>query len=99
MLDPGVLIDERHEIQHMLGRGGIVRLLDAGCDDGVPYLVLDLVDGPSLSDVLDSGPLGVARSISIGLQLAEALAHAHDLGIVHRDLKPANVILDADLAR
>ena len=136
MLDPGVLIDERHEIQHLLGRGGmaevfracdtttghsvavkvlrtvdpqsmtrhrgeievlsrldhhgVVRLLDAGCHDGVPYLVLDLVDGPSLATVLDSGALGIDRSISIGLQLAEALAHAHDLGIVHRDLKPAN---------
>jgi serine/threonine protein kinase len=142
VLDPGVLIDERHEIEHLLGRGGmaevfrardtttgrsvaikvlrtvdpqstirfrgeievlsrldhpgLVRLVGAGAHDGVPYLVLDLVDGPSLADVLNSGPLGVERSISIGGQLADALAHAHGLGVVHRDLKPANIIFDTE---
>ena len=57
----------------------------AGSHDGVPFLVLELVDGPSLADVLASGPLGVEQSISIGQQLAEALMHAHGLDIVHRD--------------
>jgi eukaryotic-like serine/threonine-protein kinase len=81
-----------------LDHPGLVRLRGTGSHDGVPYLVLQLVDGPSLDDVLVGGPLGVEQSISIGQQLAEALAHAHGLGVVHRDVKPANVILDAEPA-
>jgi eukaryotic-like serine/threonine-protein kinase len=145
VLASGVLIDERHEIEQLLGRGGmgevfrardlttgqsvaikllrmvdpqsmgrfrteievlgrldhpgVVRLCGTGLHDGVPYLVLELVDGPSLADVLAGGPLGVDRSISIGRQLAEALMHAHGLEIVHRDVKPANVICDAEPPR
>ena len=86
----------RAEIE-VLGRlddPGVVRLCGSGWHDGVPYLVLDLVDGPSLATELAGGPLGVDRSIEIGRQLAEALAHAHRLKVVHRDVKPANVLFD-----
>jgi hypothetical protein len=66
-------------------------------DDGVAYLVMDLVDGQDLAQALEeSGPLPVARALEVGLGIARALAHVHGAGIVHRDLKPANVLLRAE---
>jgi serine/threonine protein kinase len=79
-----------------LDHPAIVRLRDEGACDGVPYLVLDLVDGEPLSRVIERGPIeedGVQR---MGTALAGALAHAHGLGIVHRDVKPGNVLVDRD---
>jgi serine/threonine protein kinase len=75
---------------------GIVQLFDAGTDDGDAYLVLELVDGRTLSDLLRQGPLPPAQVEHIGRQLAEALAHAHELGVVHRDISPANVLVHDD---
>jgi eukaryotic-like serine/threonine-protein kinase len=64
--------------------------------DGVPCLVLELVEGPTLADRLLNGPIPVPEAIKIAGQVADALAAAHEKGIVHRDLKPANVKLTAD---
>ena len=61
--------------------------------DGVAALVLELVEGPTLADRLERGPLPIADALSIARQIAEALDAAHEKGIVHRDLKPANVVL------
>jgi serine/threonine protein kinase len=79
-----------------LDHPGVVRLYGTGSHEGVPYLVLELVEGPSLADELVAGPLGAERSVSVARQLADALAHAHGLGVVHRDLKPANILFDAE---
>jgi serine/threonine protein kinase len=74
-----------------------VRVLDHGFDDGVPYLVMELVEGRELFDVLaEAGRLPAARAASIALQICDAVATAHDHGIVHRDLKPENVMLVGD---
>jgi Tol biopolymer transport system component len=62
----------------------------------VKALVLELVEGPTLQDRLDEGPIPPAEALAIARQIAEALEAAHERGIVHRDLKPANVKLDAD---
>ncbi len=67
--------------------------------DGVRALVMELVDGQTLSDILSAeGARGLplARAWQIAGQIAEALAAAHERGIVHRDLKPANVIVKSD---
>ena len=61
--------------------------------DGITALVLELVEGPTLADRLEGGPLPIADALSIVRQIAEALDAAHGKGIVHRDLKPANVVL------
>jgi Tol biopolymer transport system component len=64
--------------------------------NGVRFLVLELVEGESLDEALDAGPLEMARAFAIAAQVAEALAAAHDKGVVHRDLKPANVRVTPD---
>ena len=59
-------------------------------------LVLELVDGPTLFDRIDQGPLAQGEALAIAAQVADALAAAHDRGIVHRDLKPANIKVRSD---
>ena len=64
--------------------------------DGLRFLILELVDGPTLADRLAKGPLRVAGALIAARQIAEALEAAHEKGIVHRDLKPANIKLMLD---
>ena len=73
--------------------GGIYGLEDA---DGVPALVLELVDGPTLADRIAQGPIPLDETLAIAKQIAEALEAAHEAGIIHRDLKPANIKLRSD---
>src|ERR1044072_3190084 len=62
--------------------------------DGYVYLVMELLEGRTLRDVLaKEAPLDVARSVSLMLQIAGAVAAAHEAGIIHRDLKPANIFI------
>ncbi len=61
--------------------------------DGVAALVLELVEGPTLAERLERGPLPMSDALAIARQIAEALDAAHEKGIVHRDLKPANIVL------
>src|SRR5262249_38977165 len=58
---------------------------------GVPALVMELVDGPTLADRMSRGPIPLDEALPIARQIAEGLETAHDQGIIHRDLKPANI--------
>ncbi len=75
----------------------VVDVTDVGVCDGVPYLVLELVDGPTLSTLFAEGPLPLSRLVELFLPIVSAMHRAHAAGVVHRDLKPANVFLTRDL--
>jgi protein kinase-like protein len=74
---------------------GVVAVHDLGTTlDGSPYYTMDLVVGTDLRALLREGPLPQARALSLALQIARAVAAAHDRGIIHRDLKPSNILID-----
>lgn len=83
-----------------LSHTGLVMVLDAGITTTTssdrPFLVMELIEGPTLAAAIAQGPLDLERVGAIGVQLAEALAYAHDQGVVHRDVKPGNVLLGVD---
>ena len=76
-----------------LAHPNVVPVTDSGIDNGVPFLVMELLQGKTLADLLKEGPLPLWRALDIARQLLRGLAFAHGKGIVHRDLKPANVFL------
>ena len=65
-------------------------------DVGPNYLVMELVDGPTLAERLQQGPISLKESVSIAKQIAAALDAAHEAGIIHRDLKPGNIKIKQD---
>ncbi len=72
----------------------IVRVTDNGEEDGLAYLVMELLEGETLATrLLRSGPLDLAATSQLIAQIARALTEAHAAGVMHRDLKPANVFL------
>jgi hypothetical protein len=81
----------------------IVKLIDAGeTDAGVAFLAMELVEGPTLRDILVGNSLApTSREVRLGwlLDIARGVAAAHEAGIVHRDLKPANVVVTPDGAK
>jgi serine/threonine protein kinase len=75
----------------------IVSLYDVGTNtDGVPYLVMEYVEGKTLERTLDAGPLPLERAAVWATDLASALARAHQCKIIHGDVKPANVLITAE---
>ena len=63
---------------------------------GSPYLVMELVDGPSLADLLAVDPIDPARALDVIAQAADGLAAAHKAGVVHRDVKPGNILISSE---
>jgi eukaryotic-like serine/threonine-protein kinase len=75
----------------------IVALYDTGEQEGVNYIVMELVEGPTLRDVLSAnGPLPPSRAARLACEVIYALEYAHQAGVVHRNLKPANILLGSD---
>jgi serine/threonine protein kinase/dipeptidyl aminopeptidase/acylaminoacyl peptidase len=74
----------------------ILAVYDVGVQDGTPYLVTELLEGETLRERLDRGPVSARKSVEISSQIAHGLSAAHERGIVHRDLKPENIFLTKD---
>src|SRR5688572_21114846 len=71
----------------------VCTLFDIGHENGIDYLVMELLEGETLAERLSKGPLPVEQTLRYGAEIATALDKAHKQGIVHRDLKPGNVML------
>ncbi len=81
-----------------LAHPNIIEIFDQGeTDDGCVYLVMELLEGETLAELLERGKVAVPRALAIGIQIARALARAHDLQVIHRDLKPENIFLAQDI--
>jgi serine/threonine protein kinase len=83
-------------IAAQLDHPAIVRVLDLVCEDGVDHIVMEYVPGPSLRTLRGGGPLAIARTVQIAVELADALDHVHGAGIIHRDVKLENVLTSQD---
>jgi eukaryotic-like serine/threonine-protein kinase len=78
-----------------LSHPNIVTVIDRGASDGQQFIVFEYVDGENLKQLLErTGPLPVRRVVELGIQIADALAYAHEHGLVHRDVKPQNILID-----
>jgi serine/threonine-protein kinase len=91
-----------------LNHPNIATVFDFDTQDGVDFIVMELVEGASLAEKVKTGPLPEKEISALGAQIADALEEAHEHGIVHRDLKPGNIavtpkgrvkVLDFGLAR
>ena len=74
----------------------LVQVFDFGEESGRPFLVMELIDGPTLAGLLRREVAPDIRPVEVASDLLDALAHVHDAGIVHRDIKPANVLMAPD---
>ncbi len=79
-----------------LNHPSIVTIHEVGRGAAGPYIVMELVEGRTLRELLQAGPLPVRRTLEFAAPLADALARAHERGIVHRDLKPENLMVGRD---
>src|SRR5437016_2646517 len=79
-----------------LNHPNILAVYDVGTHDDAPYVVSELLEGESLKDRLDHGPVAQRKTIDYAVQVAHGLAAAHEKGIVHRDLKPDNLFITKD---
>ena len=77
-----------------LSHPNIVSIFDWGQGEHTYYIVMEYVDGPTISSMLQSGPLDVVRAAEVGASVAAALDFAHRRGVIHRDVKPGNILID-----
>src|SRR5581483_2769340 len=78
-----------------LNHPNIITIYDAGLDNGIPWIAMELLEGRTLRAIIGDKQLSVENALAIAVQVAGALAKAHEADIVHRDLKPENVMVEA----
>ena len=95
--------DERFQLEVQLvarfSHPNIVKLFEAGEAEGIPFYVMDFVEGESLQQHLErEGQIGLKRALRIAAEIGDALQYAHEHGTIHRDIKPGNILLSGDHA-
>ena len=97
-LDPELLrrFDQEARAAAALNHPNILAVFQMGTYKGAPYLVSELLEGDTLRQLMQRGPLPVRKVMDYGVQIARGLAAAHEKGIVHRDLKPENLFVTKD---
>ncbi len=101
-IDMGALLRFKQEgaVLRSMSHPNIVQIYDTFVDEYAGCIIMELLDGRSLTQVLAEGPLSLERTKMMALQIADALAYAHSQSIVHRDIKPENVmVLDGDAVK
>ncbi len=89
----------RHERQVLasLDHPNIARLFDGGTtDDGIPYLVMELIEGTPIDEYCDSRKLNVTERLRLFQQVCSAVQYAHQRLVIHRDIKPGNILVTSD---
>ena len=76
-----------------LSHPNIVTIYDVGEADGLAYIAMEYLHGRTLRDLMNKGPMPLDLALDTAMQMAEALAFAHEHGVIHRDIKPANVVV------
>ncbi|MEU6984743.1 protein kinase [Streptomyces sp. NPDC046324] len=95
LADLRVRMEREAQAAARIRHSGVVTVHDVVEERGLPVIVMELVDGPSLDDVLaEHGPLDPREAAAIGAKLMDALDAAHRAGVLHRDVKPGNVLLE-----
>ncbi len=96
--DPGYQIRFMQEAlaTGTLNHPNVISVFDVGSENGISYIVSELLEGETLRDRLARGPIPQRTIVDYGVQIARGLAAAHEKGIVHRDLKPENLFLTKD---
>ena len=98
VLGDGVAADARDLLDEARAASGlnhpnICTIYEVGDVDGTPFIAMEIVDGTPLSEMIDPGGLPAGSAQRLGLQIASALAHAHEHRVVHGDLKSQNVMV------
>src|SRR5450755_2439443 len=79
-----------------LSHPNILSIFDFGTQGGIAYAVMELLEGETMRDKLDAGPIAQKQAVDYALQIAKGLSAAHEKGVVHRDLKPENLFVTRD---
>ena len=79
-----------------LNHPNICTLHDIGVQDGISYMVMELMEGETLAARIEKGPIPLEQALVLAAQIADALDRAHRAGVTHRDVKPANIMLTRD---
>lgn len=82
-----------------LSHPNIVTIYDVGEADGLAYIAMEYLQGRTLRELMDIGPIPLDLALDTAMQMAEAMAFAHEHGVIHRDIKPANVIVTGQRGR
>src|SRR4051812_3386003 len=95
--DRGRFLAEAESVAR-LKHPNIVTVYDVGHQGGLPYIVMEFVEGRNLAQRLAEGPLPPREAARLVAEVARAVQHAHERGILHRDLKPANILISPQSA-